>query len=93
MLFRILWWFDALIALVFATFFVIGIGDGSVSSFNIGLWLGILAALAGVLLGSKALRAKKHSVGAICVLLVLGIPGALGVLFFLVVLIAQPRWN
>ena len=44
---------DALIALVFVVFFVWGLVDGSVSSFNLVLWIGILAALGGVLAGVR----------------------------------------
>ena len=91
--FWILWGFDALIAAVFLFFFFWGLADGSVSSFNIVLWLGILAALAGVLAGSRALRAKGHEGPALGLVLILAIPAMLGVLFFLAVLILQPRWN
>jgi hypothetical protein len=35
--FRLLWGFDALIALVVLCFFFVGLADGSVSSFNRGL--------------------------------------------------------
>ena len=91
--FWILWGWDALIALVFVVFFVWGLADGSVSSFNIVLWLGVLGALGGVLGGSSWLRTAGHLRAAKTVLLSLAVPGVLVVLFFLVVLIAQPRWN
>ena len=45
-----------IIALVFVVFFVWGLADGSVSEFNILLWLAVLAALGGVLGGSSWLR-------------------------------------
>ena len=51
-LFWFIWGFDALIAAIFLFFFFWGLADGSVSSFNIVLWLGILAGLAGILGGS-----------------------------------------
>jgi hypothetical protein len=92
-LFWILWGFDALIAAVFLFFFFWGLADGTVSSFNIVLWLAILAGLAVILGGSLKLRAKGHARPAIGILLILAIPGMLGVLFFLAVLILQPRWN
>src|ERR1051325_6776079 len=56
MIFKILWGIDALTALVFVVFFIIGIGDGTVSSFNIMLWLLILGILAAVLIGSISLQ-------------------------------------
>jgi hypothetical protein len=93
MFFWILWGFDALIALVFVMFFIWGLADGSVSSFNILLWLGILAALGGILGGSSWLRNAGRQRAAKAVLMTLAFPGAMAVLFFLIVLIAQPRWN
>ena len=92
-LFRTLWWFDALIAAIFVFFFFWGLADGTVSSFNIVLWLAILAGLAGVPAGSRRLKAKGHAGPALGLVLILEIPGMLGVLFFLAVLILQPRWN
>ena len=53
--FRILFGFDALVALVILFFFVIGIGDQSVSADNMDLWIGILVGLAVVLGGGWAL--------------------------------------
>ena len=35
-----------LVAIVVVYFFVVGLADGSVSSFNMSLWLGLLAAVA-----------------------------------------------
>lgn len=85
--------FDALVALVVVYFFAIGLGDGSVSSFNMGLWLGILAAVAAILGGGIALNAKGKRGAAIAVLMILAVPGLLYVLFLLLILITQPRWN
>jgi len=93
MFFWILWGFDALIAVVFVVFFVWGLADGTVSSFNILLWLGTLAALGGVLGGSSWLRNAGRQRAARAVLMALAFPSAMAVLFFLIVLIAQPRWN
>lgn len=92
-LYWFLWGWDALIALVFVVFFVWGLGDGSVSSFNMGLWIGVLAVLGAVLGGSSWLRSAGHQRFAKLVLLALAIPGFLAALFFLVILIAQPKWN
>lgn len=92
-LFRILFGFDVLVALVVLYFFVVGLQDGSVSSFNGGLWAAILAALAAVLGGGWLLKASGQHRAAIAVLLILGVPGFLYVLFVLSILIFQPRWN
>jgi len=93
MKFWILWGLDALVAAGFVYFFLVGIGDGSVSSFNIVLWLGILTGLAAVLGCSLLLRHMGHSVLALGVLLVLAVPALLALLFLLVALISNPRWN
>jgi len=92
-LFRFLWGVDALIAAIFVGFFFWGLADGTVSSFNIVLWLGILAGLAGILGGSHRLQSKGYTRPAMGLLLILAIPGFLGVLFFLAVPILHPRWN
>ena len=92
-IFRILWGFDAAIAAIFLFFFFWGLADGTVSSFNIVLWLVILAGLAGVLFGSLALRSKGHGRPATGLLLILAIPGILGLVFFLALVILHPRWN
>ena len=92
-LFRFVWGVDALIAAIFVGFFFWGLADGTVSSFNIVLWLGILAGLAGILGGSHRLQSKGYTRPAMGLLLILAIPGFLGVLFFLAVLILNPRWN
>ena len=93
MAFWILWGIDAVVAAIFVVFFFIGLGDGSVSSFNIVLWAGILIALAGVLGGSLALRAAGHRGAAIALLALLAIPALLGGLLLLAAIILQPRWN
>ena len=91
--FWILWGIDAVIALIFVCFFFIGISDGSVSSFNGGLWFLTLAALAAILVGGYWLQMHQNAVLAKTLLAVLAIPGLLGGLFFLILLITNPRWN
>jgi hypothetical protein len=91
--FWLFWGFDALVVLVVLYFFCVGLTDGSVSSFNMGLWLLILLAVGGVVLGSLWLQSIGHSAAARSLLLLLAVPGLLCLLFFLVLLIAPPRWN
>lgn len=91
--FRILWGFNALIALVVLFFFFWGIADGTVSSFNIGIWLILLGLVAGVLLGSRWLRAQNRTGLANGLLCILAIPGLLYLLFLLVLIVSEPRWN
>jgi hypothetical protein len=92
-MFWIVWGWDAVIALVFLYFFGAGIADGSVSSFNISLWAGILLGLGAVLGGSLWIRAKGHPIVAAVLLWALAVPGILYVLFFLLIIITSPRWN
>ncbi len=84
---------DALVAAIFVYFFFVGLGDGSVSSFNGALWLGILTGLAAVLGGSFFLKRAGQNVLALCLLGLLAIPALLAALFFAVILISNPRWN
>lgn len=91
--FWILWGFDVLIALVVLYFFFIGIADGSVSSFNMGIWMLLLIGLAVVVLGSLALKFYGYIVLAKILLSLLAIPGFLYGLFILLVIILKPRWN
>ena len=93
MMFKILWSINALIALIFVSFFFIGIGDGSVSSFNIVLWLVILAALGAILWGSYAARSAGRTSLATRLLMALAIPGVLIGVLFLAILVLQPKWN
>lgn len=92
-LFWTLYGIDALIAAIFVFFFLWGLEDGTVSSFNIVLWLGTLGALAGILGGGWILQSKGLRWPAIGLLSVLAIPGFLVGLFFLALIILQPRWN
>lgn len=82
-----------LVAAVLVFFFLVGLGDGSVSSFNAGLWLGVLAGVAAVLFAGTRLRARGHTAAAIAVLGILALPGLLYALFLLLILLTNPRWN
>jgi ABC-type Fe3+ transport system permease subunit len=93
MKFWIVWGIDAIIAGIALFFFVWGLSDGTVSSFNIGIWMALLAGIAIVVGGGLWLRSKGRSAAAMALLLILAIPGVLVGLFFLTLLIAHPRWN
>jgi hypothetical protein len=93
MTFKILFGMGAVAAAIVVYFFFIGLADGSVSSFNMGMWLGILAALAAILGGGYALRATGWTKLANTVLLILAVPAATYGLFILLVLVTNPRWN
>jgi hypothetical protein len=74
-------------------FFLAGLADGSVSSFNMGIWIALLAALAVLLLGSLWLKAIGRPGLGTMLLLVLAVPTALYALFLLVAITSGSKWN
>lgn len=92
-LFRILWVFDLVVALIVFYFFIIGLADGSVSSYNSGLWAGILVALAAILGGSILLKSAGHLKIANALLCLMAIPSLLFGLFLLIAVVSGARWN
>ena len=74
MFFKILLGIDVAVAVVVLYFFEVGLNDGSISSFNMYLWLEMLSCVAAVLM-------------------ILAVPGVSYVLFFGILIIANPRWN
>lgn len=93
MWFWISWGISATVTVIFVYFFLAGLADGRVSAFNIALWAAILLGLAGVTGGSLWLKKAGHPGPATVLTLLLSLPGLLAALFFLVLLIAHPRWN
>ncbi|HVN76259.1 MAG TPA: hypothetical protein VMT19_08090 [Thermoanaerobaculaceae bacterium] len=93
MRFWIPWSIDALVAGIAVTFFFIGLGDHTVSSFNIVLWLGILAVLAVVVGGSLVLKGLGQHALAFVLTLLLAVPATAFGMFFLVIVLSHPRWN
>ncbi|CAN0496004.1 unnamed protein product [Phaeothamnion confervicola] len=93
MFFRILFGIDAIVAVTALYFFGIGLSDGSVSSFNILLWLAILGGIAAILGVGLRLNSLGRRGSANGVLLILALPGFLCGLLLLGMIILQPRWN
>jgi hypothetical protein len=91
--FWFLWAIDAVIAAVVLYFFLSLAGNGRIASFNILPWLVILAILGAVVGGSVWLRSAGQRALAIVFLLLLAIPGAIYVLFFLLLLILHPNFR
>jgi hypothetical protein len=92
-LFRVLFTTSLLAAGVALFFFGWGLLDGTVSSFNGLLWMGLLAGVLGVPAAGYFLHRSGHPRIAIVVLLITALP-AFGFLFFiLAIMILQPRWN
>jgi hypothetical protein len=92
-MFRMLWGVDVVAALVALAFFVIGIDDGTVSSFNMMLWIALLAGLAVIVFGSNALQARGQRGLAFILAAVLAVPVLLACLFFALLLVSGVRWN
>jgi hypothetical protein len=91
--FVVLFAIDAAIALIVLGFFFWGLTDGSVSSFNILLWLNLISAVGGILVGSWILRANGRPRIANGLLALLAWPGCLIGFFFLVLILRPVRWN
>lgn len=82
-----------IVAAIAFVFFAIGLGDGSVSSFNMALWLALLGVVVAVPWAGHALRSRGKIGVAIAVLGIVAVPGFLGGLLVLLLLLLQPRWN
>jgi hypothetical protein len=92
-LFRFFWGVTALAFLVLLGFFLIGLGDGSVSPFNIGTWATILGGVGVVLGGSFALRRVGKNIAAMIVILVVALPVIAYALLFAMLILSHPGWN
>ena len=90
---RLLIVFDLLVAAVVLFFFFWGVSDGTVSSFNIRSWLVLLAATVVSLVGGIYFQAKGSRLVAILFLSILALPGLAMVLFTVIMLVINPRWN
>jgi ABC-type spermidine/putrescine transport system permease subunit II len=74
-------------------FFVTGLADGSVSSFNIGLWLALLALAIAPLAGGIALHRQGRTGAGRLLLALLAVPAVIGGLVLLVLIVNPPHWN
>ncbi|MGB3448155.1 MAG: hypothetical protein WBA48_15800 [Xanthobacteraceae bacterium] len=74
-------------------FFGVGLADGSVSSFNMVMWLALLAGLGGIVFSGVAIDRSGKRAAAIAVLAIVAVPALLAALFFLVLIVTQPHWN
>lgn len=92
-LFWFLFGFDALMSLIPIYFFFVGLGDGTITMKNMGIWLIILLVIAGVLFGSHWLMLHDHLALAKGILGFASIPGLIFLLYIAIVIIGKPRWN
>ena len=84
---------DALVAVTVLVFFFWGLADGTVSAFNIGLWMAVLSAIAAMFGGGIALWAYGQRLLASLILAVLAAPGVLYGFFVLLILVLEPDWK
>ena len=92
-LFWLFWSIDVSISAIIVVFFFLGIVDGSVSSFNIGTWIAILAALAVIIGGSLWLKILGYPVLGTILLLVLAFPGLFYGVFIFLMIVTKTSWN
>jgi len=91
--FWVTWAIDALTCAIALFSFLVGLSDGSVSSFNVGIWIALLAALGVVMAGSLWLKAIGCPGLGMMLLLVVAVPAVLYALFLLVVILSGSKWN
>jgi len=91
--YRLLFGVAGLVGALFLFFFLWGLSDGTVSAYNMLLWLMILGGIGAILGFAMKLKAGANLLAACILLCVLALPGLLAGLFLLVVIVAQPRWN
>ncbi len=91
--FRVLFGIDGSIAAIVLFFLVYKLGGGSISASNTLLGVAILGGIAAILGVSALLRSRGNPRLANGVLLVLACVGLLFALFFLGLIVPQPRWS
>lgn len=91
--FWIAWGLDAFICCIAVFFFLAGVMDGSVSSFNIKIWFILLSILALVQFGSFWLKSAGRKGLAFILLAIPAVPGVLYAVFMLFLIFSGVRWN
>jgi hypothetical protein len=81
------------VAGVILLFFLWGTADGTVSSYNIGLWLVLLAVPAGILWGATALRRQGRTGISTLLLALLGVPGVLAAALIVFLSLTVTSWH
>lgn len=92
-LFWTLWVIAATVAGVFLYFFLIGLVDGSVSSFNGALWALLLSGVGGTTGGSYWLWSQGRIGWASLLAAFLAVPGVLAVIMLVGILLSDPNWH
>ena len=92
-LFLVLLVCSALTTLVALGFFLVGLADGSVSEFNIVLWIALLGMLSLSVFGGWLLFRRSRWVLALLVLSLSALPGLLAALFLGMLSLSNPHWQ
>jgi Na+/melibiose symporter-like transporter len=92
-LFYALFTINAIALAVIVFFFMWGLSDGTVSSFNGLLWLAMLAIPSALLFGGWLQWAKGHRGLALALVLLPALPAILFGLFFLMLIVFPPDWE
>jgi hypothetical protein len=87
------WVIAATVTAVAIYYFLAGLVSGSVSSFNMGIWILILLGTTGVTACSMILKLHGRPGLAAIVALILALPGLVAVLFLLLMVVTQPSWT
>ena len=91
--FRILLGFDLVICAAVLIFFLVGLADGSITSFNVSIWLAIITVMAVLLGGGVWLKRNAYPILGHWLLLVLAGPGLIYGLFLILTLVTNTKWN
>ena len=92
-LYYILLTINAIALAVIVFFFMWGLSDGTVSSFNGLLWLAMLAIPAATLLGGWMQWGRGNRAFAVALLALPSLPAVLLFLFFLMIIVLAPDWK
>jgi len=92
-LYRILLALAAIAAATLFFFFAWGLSDGTVSSFNMHIWLVMIAGVSLILWGGLHFGARRQYLPASAILSLLAAPTALSMFILVVLMIAQPNWH
>jgi|JI10StandDraft_1071094.scaffolds.fasta_scaffold74982_3 hypothetical protein len=84
---------SSLTTLVALGFFLLGLADGTVSEFNIVLWVALLGVLSLSVFGGWLLFRRSRWVLALLVLSLSALPGLLAALFLGMLWLSNPHWQ
>lgn len=90
---RLLFAIDYLAAAVLLWFLLMGLGDGSVSAYNAGIWTVLVTGFAAILIGGHILYANGKRALAGLLLAILAAPAALYGGFVALLIILNPSWH